>query len=68
VLFCIMGASASGKSSCLPGLRALFPAIPWYDFHERGVVPPNLPAGRQPSAGLRQNSDSGEAHTMLRAA
>lgn len=49
MLFCIMGSSGSGKTSCLPGLRALFPHIPWYDLHERGVVPPNLPPDRKPS-------------------
>lgn len=43
MLFIIGGASGSGKTSCLPGLRQAFPDIDWHDFDEQGVPAPPIP-------------------------
>ena len=40
MMFIVTGASGSGKSACLPGLRATFPSIDWRDFDEFGVPSP----------------------------
>jgi hypothetical protein len=40
MMFFITGASGSGKSACLPGLRATFPSMDWRDFDEFGVPSP----------------------------
>ncbi len=37
MLFFVTGASGSGKSACLPGLRQTLPDIDWHDFDELGV-------------------------------
>jgi energy-coupling factor transporter ATP-binding protein EcfA2 len=37
MLFLITGASGSGKTACLPALRALMPHVALHDFDERGV-------------------------------
>ena len=39
MLFLIMGASGSGKSSCLPGLKRNRPDIDWRDFDDAPVQP-----------------------------
>jgi len=40
MMFIVIGASGSGKSASLPGLRATFPDIDWRDFDEVGVPSP----------------------------
>jgi hypothetical protein len=40
MMFIVTGASGSGKSACLPGLRATIPSIDWRDFDEFGVPSP----------------------------
>ena len=40
MMFFVTGASGSGKSACLPGLRAAFPEMDWRDFDEFGVPSP----------------------------
>jgi len=47
MMFIVTGASGSGKSACLPGLRATFPSIDWRDFDEFGVPSP-CPRGWRP--------------------
>lgn len=47
MLFFVTGASGSGKSASLPGLRAGLPEIDWHDFDERGVPVP-CPRGWRP--------------------
>lgn len=47
MLFFITGASGAGKSSCLPGLRAAFPDMAWYEFDSGGVPPDADTAWRQ---------------------
>lgn len=47
MLFFITGASGSGKSSCLPGLRERFPEMAWYEFDSGGVPPDADTAWRQ---------------------
>src|SRR5713101_2643512 len=37
MLLLVTGASGSGKSACLPGLRQVLPDIEWHDFDEVGV-------------------------------
>src|SRR5262245_21606468 len=37
MLFFLTGASGSGKSASLPGLRAALPTMDWRDFDEFGV-------------------------------
>ncbi len=44
MLFIIGGASGSGKTSCLPGLRHALPEIDWHEFDERGVPAPPIPS------------------------
>ena len=39
-MFFLTGASGSGKSASLPGLRAALPTIDWRDFDEFGVPSP----------------------------
>jgi hypothetical protein len=45
-MFFVTGASGSGKSACLPGLRAALPAMDWRDFDELGVPSPCPPGWR----------------------
>jgi hypothetical protein len=40
MIFFLTGASGSGKSASLPGLRAALPSIDWRDFDEFGVPSP----------------------------
>jgi hypothetical protein len=40
MMFFVTGASGSGKSACLPGLRAALPRMDWHDFDEFGVPSP----------------------------
>jgi hypothetical protein len=40
MMFIVTGASGSGKSASLPGLRASFPDIDWRDLDEVGVPSP----------------------------
>jgi hypothetical protein len=46
MMFFVTGASGSGKSACLPGLRAMSPSIDWHDFDEFGVPSPCPPEWR----------------------
>jgi len=39
-MFFLTGASGSGKSASLPGLRTALPSIDWHDFDEFGVPAP----------------------------
>jgi hypothetical protein len=39
MLFCITGASGSGKSACLSGLRRKHPEIDWHDFDDLPFTP-----------------------------
>jgi len=45
-MFFLTGASGSGKSASLPGLRAALPAMDWRDFDEFGVPSPCPPEWR----------------------
>ena len=45
-MFFLTGASGSGKSASLPGLRAALPEIDWRDFDEFGVPSPCPPDWR----------------------
>jgi hypothetical protein len=46
-VFFITGASGSGKSASLPGLRTALPTVDWRDFDEFGVPSP-CPHGWRP--------------------
>jgi hypothetical protein len=46
MVFFITGASGSGKSAALPGLRAAFPDMDWRDFDAVGVPQPCPPEWR----------------------
>jgi hypothetical protein len=46
-MFFVTGASGSGKSASLPGLRVALPTIDWRDFDEFGVPSPCPPGWRQ---------------------
>lgn len=39
MLFCVTGASGSGKSACLSGLKRKFPEIDWHDFDDLPFTP-----------------------------
>lgn len=39
MLFCVTGASGSGKSACLSGLRRKHPEIDWHDFDDLPFTP-----------------------------
>jgi hypothetical protein len=45
-MFFLTGASGSGKSASLPGLRAALPEMDWRDFDEFGVPSPCPPEWR----------------------
>lgn len=46
MLFCVTGASGSGKSAALAGLRRNFPEIDWHDFDDLPFTPQSV-ADRQ---------------------
>lgn len=48
MLFFILGASGSGKTAALPGLRAALGEIRWHDFDENGVPNGDCPACWRP--------------------
>lgn len=39
MLFCVTGASGSGKSAAIPGLRRRIPDVEWHDFDDLPFVP-----------------------------
>jgi hypothetical protein len=51
LMFFLTGASGSGKSASLPGLRAALPGIDWRDFDEFGVPSPCPPEWRPLTTG-----------------
>jgi predicted ATPase len=58
LMFFLTGASGSGKSASLPGLRAALPGIDWRDFDEFGVPLRVRQSGdhSRPGAGFKRRS------------
>lgn len=52
MLLCITGANGSGKSTCLPLLRTLFPLICWYELHDYEMPPSDAIYNLSPSSGI----------------